>query len=333
MKSNLEEMHDNVSIIMPVTGNPIYIQESIESIRAQDYANFEALVVLNYSDDWVKNYLDEIVAADPRFKIIETTERGISNALNIGISKSKHEFICRLDSDDLISPKRIMEQLLFLKSNPNVAVVGTQVDFIDGIGNFTDKSFFPTGVSNVRKSLRVRNVLAHPSVMFRKSIVESVGCYDPNFDGVEDYELWLRVSRITEVDNMNLSLTSYRRWSLQETNKKNGRATSLINIILASDSIGVRTTKIPRDLGVLRLRRLAYQLVVSALLTMLKKGQIIRFFLLISAVAINVGIEKAKSNENIKNRIFGYVGIIIGFVLNPIGVGRVFLIPMIRKLK
>jgi glycosyltransferase involved in cell wall biosynthesis len=333
MKSNLEELCDSVSVIMPVTGNPIYLHKSIESIRAQDHANFEALIVLNHSDDWVRKYLEGIVAADPRFKIIETTDKGISNALNIGISKSKHEFICRLDSDDLISPKRIIEQILFLKSNPNVAVVGTQVEYIDGIGNVIGKSFFPTGVSNVRKSLRIRNVLAHPSVMFRKTIVESVGFYNPTFDGVEDYELWLRISRITEVDNINSSLTSYRKWSLQETNKKNGRVTSLINVILADDSIGSRTTTIPSNLSILQLRRFAYKLVVSAIVRMLKKGRIMRSIQLISAVSINIGIEKAKSSDNIRNRISGYVGIIIGFILNPGGVGRVFFIPTIREMK
>jgi hypothetical protein len=169
--------------------------------------------------------------------------------------------------------------------------------------------------------------------MFRKTIVESVGFYNPTFDGVEDYELWLRISRITEVDNINSSLTSYRKWSLQETNKKNGRVTSLINVILADDSIGSRTTTIPSNLSILQLRRFAYKLVVSAIVRMLKKGRIMRSIQLISAVSINIGIEKAKSSDNIRNRISGYVGIIIGFILNPGGVGRVFFIPTIREMK
>lgn len=219
-KSTIPKKDELITVLIPISGNPIHLKETLESVEQQSYQNIEVLIVLNNCEAWVKEFVEGQKERNPSLRIIETSKVGISNALNLGIFASKGELICRIDSDDLMRADRIQKQKEFLERNPNVVCVGTQVTKINVSGIRIGRSNFPGSNKQITSTLLFRNCIAHPSVMYRRSSILEVNGYRPDFDGVEDYDLWLRLSMIGQLRNMQKSLTSYRVWENQVTMKK-----------------------------------------------------------------------------------------------------------------
>lgn len=316
---------------MPVSGNPIFLHESIKSIIAQSHEEFEAVIVLNHSDKWVKEYLDSIVLADNRFRVLETCKRGISNALNIGIESAKSDLICRLDSDDVMAANRLQLQVNYLNLHPTIGVLGSQVIYIDQNGLETGVSRFPTENPKVAKLLRVRNVIAHSSTMFRKSLFESVGAYNSAFDGVEDYDLWLRVNRIAEIENMEQALTNYRRWPNQVTSNYGGRATELIKIITIKNAINEEKMSPPIGLENSQLHLYANHFVIHGIVKLLRKAEIKLLFQTLALLAINSGIERLVSKDGYLRRLSGLAIFCCGSAIYPIRSMKIFLLPKLGR--
>lgn len=206
-----------VAVLIPVSGNPIFLRETLVSVQQQTYQNLEILIVLNNCEHWVKEFVEVQRENDSRIEIIETSLVGISNALNLGVSASKGELICRIDSDDIMRTDRIQKQKYFLERHPKVVCVGSQVNKIDRNGKFLGISKYPNSPRQVGTNLMIRNCIAHPSVMYRRSSILEIGGYRSNFNGAEDYDLWLRLSCSGPIRNLNTRLTSYRIWENQVT--------------------------------------------------------------------------------------------------------------------
>jgi glycosyltransferase involved in cell wall biosynthesis len=153
-------------------------------------------------------------------KVFVSKLPGISHDLNLGISESSGELIARIDADDLMRKDRLSLQKAFLEKHPKVVCVGSQVTKINVDGIVIGESNYPASSKEITRTLLFRNCLAHPSVMYRRSSIVEVGGYRPEFDGVEDYDLWLRLSMTGQIRNINARLTSYRVWENQVTSKK-----------------------------------------------------------------------------------------------------------------
>jgi hypothetical protein len=100
-----------------------------------------------------------------------------------------------------------------------VLCVGSQLKIINEFGKLIRHTNFPEYCDQIREMMTLRNVVAHPSVLFRKDAFLKVGSYRSFFDGAEDYDLWLRLIKSGEIVNLHESLTSYRIHSAQETRK------------------------------------------------------------------------------------------------------------------
>lgn len=118
---------------------------------------------------------------------------GLGNALRIGLNHTQFEIVARMDTDDVCVVDRFEKQLRFLEKNPDVAVVGGQVkEFVDVIDNVVAIKCVPTTDEEIKHYMRFRCPFNHPSVMFRKEAVKSVGGYE-ELHFLEDYYLWCRM--------------------------------------------------------------------------------------------------------------------------------------------
>lgn len=147
---------------------------------------------------------------DPRVRIQESKTPGLASTLNHGLEVSQAELISRLDQDDLMAPDRLEKQVAKMDHIQNLVCLGSQVRFIDTSDKKLGKSKYPTTVAQVRFCLPAVNCIAHPSVIFRKSAVQKIGGYNATLDGVEDYNLWLRLLSVGKVANDPECLTYYR---------------------------------------------------------------------------------------------------------------------------
>ena len=159
--------------------------------------------------------LDALFSLYPISIIKHDVNLGLAEALNKAILCSSTEYILRFDTDDVSLPSRIDYQLKHLDSNPEIAVLGSQVIeyTTNTIGHYLFRSKkVPVTSSNVHSSLKMRNPLNHPSVILRKSLVMSVNLYPINSPYFEDFHLWTKLVKAGAIlENLSLPLLIMHR--------------------------------------------------------------------------------------------------------------------------
>jgi glycosyltransferase involved in cell wall biosynthesis len=222
---------DEITVLMPVYGEAKYINVAIQSVLDQSHPCVSLLIILDRAKQITQNIVREYEAKHSSIRVIESSEPGISNALNLGIQNSSTSLIARLDSDDLMECSRLELQKLEFEKNPKLVCIGSQMAIIDENGKSIGITKYPSTPYRISRSLRVKNVMGHPSVMLKKNVVEAVGGYRPQFDGAEDYDLWIRISALGEILNLQTALTKYRRHSEQFSSKNKERQLKIENEI------------------------------------------------------------------------------------------------------
>ena len=194
-----------ISVVMPVYNGESYLPYSIQSILNQTYKDFEFIII----NDGSKDNSEKIILSfnDKRIKYFKCEHRGISKTLNYGLSKSSCDIIARMDADDIAVPTRFEEQLNFLNSNPDYDVVSSWYTLFK---NKKIKYVIKTVETDfqIKQRLMLHSEIVHPGVMYRKGIVEKYNGYST--DGVEDYELWLKLKNEAKFYNIQKVLTFYR---------------------------------------------------------------------------------------------------------------------------
>lgn len=115
---------------------------------------------------------------------------GLAAALNEGLKHCHHEFVARMDSDDISLPRRFEKQINFMAENPSVDVCGTLIEEIDArTEEYISTRRVPLSHADIKLFARKRSAVSHPSVVFKKSKVLAVGGY-PLFRKSQDFALW-----------------------------------------------------------------------------------------------------------------------------------------------
>ena len=117
-----------VSVILPVRDAEKTLASAIESILGQTEKNFELLLVDDGSTDASPRILKEFAVSDGRIRVFSNANRGIVEALNLGLSEAKSPFLARMDADDVSLPDRLKCQCDFLDANPEVGLVACLVE-------------------------------------------------------------------------------------------------------------------------------------------------------------------------------------------------------------
>jgi len=201
-----------VSVLMSVYNCERYIRESVNSILNQTYKDFEFLIINDGSSDKTSEILSSYT--DHRILIITNDQNiGLANSLNKGLAIAKGTYIARQDADDISAPDRLNKQLHFMKANLDVAVLGTQIHYINENGKRLHKfaSKYPTSYLAAKYCSLFRTPVGHPSVFFRRDIIwgEYKG-YNPRYIVSEDTELWCRVVKNHVIQNLPNILVNMR---------------------------------------------------------------------------------------------------------------------------
>lgn len=202
-----------VSVVLSAY-NPRYLQLAVESILRQSFTDFEFVIVDDSVDLIVPMLLGDCADQDPRI-IVSRNDHNIGQApsLNKGLTLARGKYIARQDDDDISMPDRLAQQVAFLDTHPQVGVVGTQVDIIDTGGALLDGSgfFYPEVQSqSIQQQLLVDCCLCHGSVMMRRADLNAVNGYDVTMAPAEDYDLWLRLSDLTQIARLEGHLYQFR---------------------------------------------------------------------------------------------------------------------------
>ena len=186
-----------VSVLLPVFNGADALEQALESLRTQTYRNFEVLVLDDGSTDLSLDTARRFAALESRFRVLPLEHGGIVNALNHGLKLVQGKYIARMDHDDICLPRRLELQCAHLEAAPDTGLVACRVRFGGdrkkqaGYAHYVDWTNSLLSPEDIDLARFRESPFAHPSVMFRASLVRDFGGYRQG-DFPEDYELWLR---------------------------------------------------------------------------------------------------------------------------------------------
>jgi glycosyltransferase involved in cell wall biosynthesis len=192
-------METEYSVLMPLwyKEKPEYLKASIESMANQTIPPAEFVLVRDHEiPSALTAVIEQGVGGIPvnYADAYDLFGQGLGSILARGVEHCSCELIARMDSDDIAFPDRCERQLEIFRKNPQLAIVsGTIAEFAHSPVEIVSYRILPEKNIEIIKFAKFRNPFNHPSVMFRKYIILSVGNYDASFKAWEDYELWFRV--------------------------------------------------------------------------------------------------------------------------------------------
>lgn len=197
MDAHTDNPEPTVSAVMPVFNAQHTLANAIESLLHQTEPSLEIVIVDDGSTDQTPRILDQFRRRDERVRVLTRRHAGITAALNTGINAAHGTFIARMDADDESFPERLQLQRRFLEMHPECGLVACQVSYGGnravqrGYALYVDWTNSLLKYEDIALNRFVESPFAHPSVMFRKTLIDQFGSYrDGPFP--EDYELWLR---------------------------------------------------------------------------------------------------------------------------------------------
>lgn len=189
-----------ITVVIPTYNHAHFIGRALQSVIDQTHTNWEAIVINNHSED----NTDEVVRnfADPRITMLKIHNNGvIAASRNMGVRVAKGEWIAFLDSDDWWYPKKLETVIKYLHDY-DIDVAYHDLDIYTLKGNrFWEKARGrkfkqPVFIALMKNGQGPTN----SSVVARRKVIDQVGglSEDKSLIAVEDYDLWLRISRVSD---------------------------------------------------------------------------------------------------------------------------------------
>jgi glycosyltransferase involved in cell wall biosynthesis len=202
-----------VSVIMACYNAAKYIAHSIESVVNQTFTDLELIIVDDFSTDDSLMIARKAALVDSRIKVYSLNKNGGAGAArNFAIDKASGEWISILDADDVFLPTKIERQMeIVYSSGSNLVLIGSDSYEIDLNGTRFSLQKYPVSSKNLKSHLaRQKRFPPHSSLMYRTSIVRSLGGYDNRLCPSEDYNLWLHLSSKGMFASVPEPLVEYR---------------------------------------------------------------------------------------------------------------------------
>lgn len=195
-----------VSVIIPTYNRAKFLSKALESALGQTYDNFEIIIVDDGSTDETRALL--LTFKDKRIRILRTENQGVAKARNLGIRKSRGELIAFLDSDDYWLPNKLEKQLELFNDKVGLVYSSSFIESDQGklvlsarFSGLVEREFY-------RKPINVIVVAGMSTAVVRKSLLVAINGFDELVPPPsEDYDLYWRISKLTEFDYVNEPLS------------------------------------------------------------------------------------------------------------------------------
>lgn len=185
-----------VSVIITTYNHAHYLLESIESVFAQTFKDYEIIVVDDGSTDNTKDVLSALIAAQ-RIRYAYQVNKGKSVARNYGIELAQGKYVAFHDADDLYDPTKLEKQVAYFKTHPEVALVHSGYSKFDDDGN--DLGYRDTSKKSgwIYPEILVdwSVLMGVPCVMVRTAVFAELGGFDPAMIRAQDLDMWRRIAR------------------------------------------------------------------------------------------------------------------------------------------
>src|SRR5260221_7892992 len=236
-----------VSVTMAVCNAERFLAEAIESVLVQTFRNLEFIIVDFGSSDSSKAIVLRYAAKDSRIKFHEIPNCGLAEARNAACSCANGQYIAVMDADDICLPDRLLLEVNFMESNPDISLIGGATEWIDQQGRSLGVHKVPCENLEIQAILPSRCPFWHPTVVIRTDAFLFVKGYRKSFVFAHDYDLELRVSEYFKCANLPQIVLKYRIHPSQVTFRK--RELQTLCKLAAEVSAASRRSGRPDPLG------------------------------------------------------------------------------------
>lgn len=184
-----------LSIVTPSFNQAKYLEETIKSVLAQNIPGMEYIVVDGGSTDGsveiIKKYADKLTWW------VSEKDRGQTEALNKGFARATGDVLAWLNSDDLMYPGAARKAMDYLSTHPEVGLVYGDADYVDGESKVIGS--FPTAQTDLKRLRQGYVHIPQQAAFFRGDLWRKVGPLDPSFYFAMDYDLWVRLAKVSNL--------------------------------------------------------------------------------------------------------------------------------------
>lgn len=201
---------DLITILLPVHNDERYLSYCLESLKGQSYSDFLCLVGFNGTKDNSKEIFKSTVEGDSRFLDLDYgKEAGKSITLNKMLSEVKTEITCLIDGDDIWHSDKLRRQVEILGK---ADVIGTLATYIDGSNLPGHRLSLCENSEDIsRLMLNGHNHIVNSSCFVRTECFREIGGWDPEVEGLEDYDAWVKMALLKKkFYNIQEELTYHR---------------------------------------------------------------------------------------------------------------------------
>ena len=187
-----------VSVVTPSYNTGRFIEETLRSVYEQDYPRVEHIVLDSGSTDETPS----ILARYPSVRVVSPAPGGVTEKVNLGFSLASGEVLAWINADDFYLPGAISRAVAALRANPNAALVYCNYLHVDEDSVEVDRE--RSKQAGFRELIEERNYVPHQTAFFRREALEQIGEVDTRYPLVQDWDLWIRMSKefpIVHVDD------------------------------------------------------------------------------------------------------------------------------------
>ena len=215
--TNEESATPKISVLMTCYNAASTIEESVRSVIAQTFTNWELVLVDNCSTDNSISIVRRL--ADPRIRIVALDKNhGRTPALNIALNNAHGQYIAILDADDTSTADRFALQVDCLDQKSELVLVASWYRNVDSLGKLISEVKTPTEHLDIVRRLASNCPFMNSAVMFRAESIRILGGYDKTFAYSQDLALWLGLATLGKFEILPKFLTSIRLTSTSLTN-------------------------------------------------------------------------------------------------------------------
>jgi len=223
-----------VSINLCCYNSARYVSETLESILAQRYRDWELIIIDDGSTDATERLIERYRQAHPQIRFARQDHAGLAHARNHALRLSSGEFIAFIDHDDVWEPEKLERQVPMFDRNPLVGLVYSDCLTVPHQGRpFREFQRFRPSAGQAFKRLLSQYGLILSTVVIRRSALEGLReWFDPRFEVLEDADLFLRIARDWEVAFCRAPLARWRRHPESATRTRRDRIPIEMRLLL-----------------------------------------------------------------------------------------------------
>ena len=208
-----------VSVIIPTYNHRDYVLQTLDSVFAQTFEDYEIIVINDGSPDDSAEVLQPLTDAG-KIRYFEQANAGQSAARNRGLAVATGEFIAFLDDDDLWPPDKLRWQVEFLDEHPDVAVIGGSVQPIDGQGEKVMYELFYQKPLTLESLFRGSPFVSPGQTVIRTEALRKIGGLNEKLWGVDDYDMWFQLLKSETIEVRPQLSLCYRYHSANASNNR-----------------------------------------------------------------------------------------------------------------